>query len=195
MAYKANYKVRIKTKNEDGVLATRINFELPIAERMGCDSMNIEARNGKLWFDPDPNGAYKCRPRIDIRAAAVAKAISFFDGEYLAFVKGENGSYYLDAADKLPLTNDYKSHTKSVEPTEPEKPKAKSTYVNPYLVNTAQTATLRGIIYAQDARIEQLNKDIVEAEKLLAELRAERDNLVGIQTRAEELITLLGGKK
>ena len=54
---------------------------------------------------------------------------------------------------------------------------------------------MQSIINAQNEKIRRLTDDIAEAEKLLAELKEERSNLVGIQNKAKELIKMLGGKE
>ena len=194
------YKVRIRNLTDAvGKEQTKISFSDDVLERIWSDRLDVRIANDKVVFTPSKYGRFSVNQTIAIRGVTETLNMRTFNGEYHAFIRSDDGGYYVKLSDKTGYKTVYTVGKKAVpekavepeKPTEPTKPK----YKNPYITLTAQETTLRNIISGQNERLRQLTNDIAEAEKMLAELREERDNLVAIQTKAQELITMLGGKK
>lgn len=194
------YKVRIRNIAGRNGEQTQITFGVDFHERIGTDRCDIRIMDDKLFFIPAEQGAHLVSQKINLNGKNDVVNMRVFNGEYHAFIVSDTGEYYVRLSDKTGFSQLYNMKKNSAklpvtQTVEVAQKKSVPKYKNPYLAQTAQETALQSIINAQNEKIRRLTDDIAEAEKLLAELKEERSNLVGIQNKAKELIKMLGGKE
>lgn len=189
------YKARVKNVIQgDGKEITMFKFAYPLRERLGTEYCVISVDGDGILIKPSEAGR-KISDRMNIADALLVENLRPLNGEYHKVVLDDKcGGLRLLAGDRTGFKHEYKMKKKKQEPAKPASVH-KSPYKNPYLGTTTKSSTLKGIVNEQCEKIEQLNRDIAEAQKLLDELTEERDRLLSIQEKASELIKLLGGNK